>query len=125
MLIKKIILPILFIFLSCDNPLDNSTSNEETNDITDTCLLYTLEDNCLAVPDYNCQWISSECVEINNASCTLNYGGFIDDCGFCSSGSTNIIPNKDKNICGYCPSDPNYVEVPPDSSLIFYYHDND
>ena len=39
-----------------------------------------------------------------NKDCNGRSGGlaFIDDCGVCSGGDTEIIPNIDKDLCGAC-----------------------
>jgi len=107
---------ILLIFFACDNPINTNSTEENVSD--DGCNIHNTD---LACADNNsCQWINNECVTINNDLCTLNYGGVIDNCGFCSSGSTGIAFNKDQNICGEC-----FVDNPSESStLVFYDHDN-
>ena len=112
----KNLLIFLLIFFACENPIDTNSSEElESNDV---CSIHTTESIC--GDNNSCQWINSECVTITSTLCTLNYGGIIDECGFCSSGSTGIEYNKDKNLCGICfaddPSDP--------SMLVFYDHDD-
>jgi len=104
------------MFLNCENPIDNNSTNDIV--LVDECNLYEVDLTCA---DANsCQWINEQCISMNSALCILNYGGIIDDCGICSSGSTGIMPNKDKNICGEC-----FIDEPTDSSvLVFYNHDN-
>jgi len=107
---------ILLIFFSCENPIDVDSSNETISD--DECNIHIT--HLICEDNDPCQWINDECTTINNALCTLNYGGVIDDCGFCASGTTGIEFNKDKNICGEC-----FADDPSDSSsLVFYDHDN-
>ena len=107
---------LLFVF-NCENPIDINASNDLNN--TDECLI---NDNDLTCDlNENCQWINNQCVSIDSHLCIMNYGGIIDDCGLCSSGITNLIPNQDKNICGEC-----FAEEFNDQNLVVKYdHDND
>ena len=43
---------------------------------------------------------------IEDAECTLSYGGRIDDCGICAGGNTGRIINDTKDICGICIPNP-------------------
>ena len=104
---------LLFVF-NCDNPIDINQSNEINN--IDACLINDIDSTCNL--NEECQWINNECVSIDSYTCTLSYGGIIDDCGFCSSGITNLIPNQDKNICGECFGEES------NNSLVYYDHDN-
>ena len=37
-----------------------------------------------------------------NQNCVLDLGGFFDDCGVCSGGLTNHVPNSSKDCNGIC-----------------------
>ena len=92
------ILILILLLFSCDNPLD--TDSDETQNLNnDPCSIYIQEIDCIDINEQQCQWITDLCVSSDYYSCTINYGGLIDDCGICSGGITNIIPNSDKDIC--------------------------
>ena len=116
MKINKINILILIILLfSCDNPIDVE-SDEIQNSSNDPCSVYIQEIDCIDVNQQQCQWIADFCVSSDYFSCTINYGGLIDDCGICSGGITNIIPNSHKDICGVC-----YGNSTIDNSTPLYY----
>ena len=59
-----------------------------------------------------------------NKDCNGRSGGlaFIDDCGVCSAGDTNITPNIDKDLCGVCfGNNPCYEPQCNDESSINYF----
>ena len=109
---KRNILILIILLFSCDNPID-AESNDIQNSNNDPCLVYIQEIDCI---DQQCQWITEECVSSDYYFCTINYGGLIDDCGICSGGITNIVPNNDKDICGVC-----YGNSTIDNSTPLYY----
>ena len=81
---------ILFLFFfNCDNPIDiNQSINSGLDDF---CNTYDIDTNCELTG--SCQWINNECVLMSSYLCTINYGGVIDDCGYCS-----VLKS-----CRYCP----------------------
>ena len=58
------------------------------------------------------------------ADCTLDFGGYVDDCGICSGGSTGLVPNIDKDICGVC-INAGGGGLSGDESLVFYDSNSD
>ena len=96
------ILILIILQFSCDNPIDTDVNESQDTINNDPCLVYIQEIDCLDFELQECQWIGDECVSSDYYSCTTKYGGLIDECGVCSGGTTNIIPNKDKDVCGVC-----------------------
>ena len=107
---------LLLFVLNCENPIDVNPADDLSN--VDPCIGYDVESCGI---DELCQLINSACVSIDSYKCTINFGGVIDDCGLCSSGTTNLIPNQNKNICGECFGE----EINDEISINEYDHDND